>query len=132
MKKIHALQHLALILFSVVVTNCTCTSTNAQTEARKPLVVFVTGDHEYSGEATLALIAAYLEQHYGFRTKFLKAFPDHNAEENIPGLEALKQADVAVFFSQVAQAACRPGATDRSLFKEWQTTHGFPHHHACF
>jgi len=98
MKKIHALQHLAVILFSVVVINSGCSSTNAQTEARKPLVVFVTGDHEYSGEATLAVIAANLEQHYGFRTKFLKAFPDHNAEENIPGLEALKEADVAVFF----------------------------------
>ncbi len=28
----------------------------------------------------------------------LKASPDHNTEEKIPGLEALKDADVAVFF----------------------------------
>lgn len=65
---------------------------------KKPMIVFVTGDHEYSGEATLPILAANLEKNYGFRTKVLKAFPDHNAEENIPGLEALKEADVAVFF----------------------------------
>jgi type 1 glutamine amidotransferase len=72
--------------------------TKTSDQGKKPLIVFVTGDHEYSGEATLPLIAAELEKNYGFRTKVLKAFPDHNAEENIPGLDALKEADVAVFF----------------------------------
>jgi type 1 glutamine amidotransferase len=67
-------------------------------EDKKPLIVFVTGDHEYSGEATLPIVAAELEKNYGFRTKVLKASPDHNAEENIPGLEALKDADIAVFY----------------------------------
>lgn len=75
-----------------------CGSTAVRARANKPLIVFVTGDHEYSGEATLPLIAAELEKNYGFRTKLLKASPDHNAEENIPGLEGLKEADVAVFF----------------------------------
>lgn len=65
---------------------------------KRPLVVFVTGDHEYSGEQTLPLIAAELEKNYGFRTKVLKAYPDHNAEKNIPGLEALQEADLAVFY----------------------------------
>jgi type 1 glutamine amidotransferase len=65
---------------------------------KKPFIVFVTGDHEYSSEATLPLIAAELEKNYGFRTRVLKAFPDHNSEENIPGLEALKEADLAVLF----------------------------------
>jgi len=65
---------------------------------KKPLIVFVTGDHEYSGEATLPIVAAELEKNYGFRTIVLKAYPNHNAEENIPGLEALKDADMAVFF----------------------------------
>lgn len=67
-------------------------------KSKKPLIVFVTGDHEYSGEATLPIVAAELEKNYGFRTIVLKAYPDHNAEENIPGLEALKEADLAVFF----------------------------------
>ena len=67
-------------------------------KSKKPLIVFVTGDHEYSGEATLPIVAAELEKNYGFRTIVLKAYPNHNAEENIPGLEALKEADMAVFF----------------------------------
>jgi len=53
---------------------------------KKPLVVFVCGDHEYSGETTLPLLAAVLEKQYGFRTKVLKSFPDQNAEKDIPGL----------------------------------------------
>ena len=65
---------------------------------QKPLVVFVTGDHEYSGELTLPLIAAELEKNYGMRTKVLKAYPDYNGEKDIPGLEALREADLAVFF----------------------------------
>ena len=64
----------------------------------KPLVVFVTGDHEYSGEETLPLIAAELEKNYGLNTKVLKASPNQNAENNIPGLEILAKADLVVFF----------------------------------
>ncbi len=75
-----------------------CGQVKKTANEKKPLIVFVTGDHEYSGEATLPLIAAELEKNYGFNTKVLKASPDHNSEENIPGLEALKDADVAVFF----------------------------------
>jgi len=66
--------------------------------ARKPLVIFVTGDHEYSGELTLPSIAAELETNYGLRTKVLKAYPDYNGEKDIPGLAGLKDADLAVFF----------------------------------
>jgi type 1 glutamine amidotransferase len=69
----------------------------AQTK-KQPLIVFVTGDHEYSGEFTLPLIAAELEKNYGFRTKVLKAYPNQNAEKDIPGLEALQEADLAVFY----------------------------------
>lgn len=65
---------------------------------KKPLIVFVTGDHEYSGEQTLPLLAAELEKNYGFQTKVLKAYPNQNAEKDIPGLEALKDADLAVFY----------------------------------
>ena len=71
---------------------------SAQNKSKKPKIVFVTGDHEYSSEATMPLIAKELEQHYGMEVKVLKSYPDYNAEENIPGLEALKDADLAVFF----------------------------------
>ena len=71
----------------------------SQESARdKPLVVFVTGDHEYSSEATMPLLAAELEKNYDMRTVVLKSSPDHTSEENIPGLEALNDADLAVFF----------------------------------
>ena len=73
-------------------------SADAHADKRKPLVVFVCGDHEYSGEQTLPLIAQELERRYGMRTRVLTASPDQNAEENIPGLEILKDADLAVFF----------------------------------
>ena len=70
----------------------------AGTQPKPPHIVFVTGDHEYSSEVTMPLIAAELEKHYGMRTTVLKSYPDENAEENIPGLEALDKADAAVFF----------------------------------
>lgn len=66
--------------------------------AEKPHVVFVCGDHEYGGETTMPLFAAELEKHYGFRATVLTAQPDQNSEENIPGLDALSSADLAVFF----------------------------------
>lgn len=75
-----------------------CGQTGKASKNKKPLIVFVAGDHEYSGESTLPLIAAELEKNYGFRTQVIRSSPDQNAEENIPGLEALKDADVAVFF----------------------------------
>jgi len=80
---------IGLILFVVFVVDA---------QKKKPLVVFVCGDHEYSGEETLPLLAAVLEKNYGFRTKILKSFPDQNAEKNIPQLEVLAKANLAVFF----------------------------------
>lgn len=92
---------LGFVLLLSVLLQCmlfSCAQTGKTNNSKKPMIVFVTGDHEYSGEATLPLIAAELEKNYGFETKFLTAVPNQNAEENIPGLEALQNADVAVFF----------------------------------
>lgn len=98
MKNFIKIKHLLLLLLSLQSGMGCFAQVAKKSSAKKPLLVFVTGDHEYSGESTLPKMAAELEKNYGFRTKVLKAFPDHNAEENIPGLEALKEADVAVFF----------------------------------
>jgi type 1 glutamine amidotransferase len=46
----------------------------------------------------MPLLAKELEQHYNMRVKVLKSSPDQNAEENIPELKVLKEADLAVFF----------------------------------
>jgi type 1 glutamine amidotransferase len=61
-------------------------------------VVFVTGDHEYSSEETMPAMAAMIEKRYGLQTTVLKSHPDENAEENIPGLEALAEAGLAVLY----------------------------------
>jgi hypothetical protein len=43
--------------------------------APKPHIVFVLGDHEYSGEATMPLAAAELERDYGMRCAVLTSAP---------------------------------------------------------
>ena len=98
MKHLKQKNNLFLLSILLLCTLASCAQKKIAATGEKPFIVFVTGDHEYSGEQTLPLLAAELEKNYGFRTRVLKAFPDHNAEENIPGLEALKEADIAVFF----------------------------------
>lgn len=91
-------KYLFLLLAFLQLGFSSCAQIKSKSGNKKPLVVFVTGDHEYSGEITMPILAAELEKNYGFRTKVIQASPDHNSEENIPGLEALKEADVAIFF----------------------------------
>lgn len=87
------------LLLSLLCLLVFATSSAPQTKWRKPPhIVFVSGDHEYGSEETFPPLAKALEQRYGVRTTVLKSYPDENAEENIPGLEALKDADLAVFF----------------------------------
>jgi len=88
---------LTLILLGAAVLGG-CASAGGRTGAAAPLVVFVAGDHEYSGEQTLPILAREMERRYGIRTQVLTSSPDQNGERDIPGLEALEQADVAVFF----------------------------------
>lgn len=75
-----------------------CASMYSTFAQKKPLVVFVCGDHEYGGEQTLPYLAAELSKNYGIETKVLSAYPNQNAEKNIPGLEILEKADLVVFF----------------------------------
>lgn len=97
----------------------------AAAQSRPPLVVFVTGDHEYSGEQTLPLIAAELEKTYGMRTKVLKSAPDHNGEKDIPGLEILDQADLAVFFLRWRQLPAEQLAPIERYLKAGKPVMGF-------
>ncbi|MFT5131116.1 MAG: hypothetical protein ACI8W8_004751, partial [Rhodothermales bacterium] len=66
--------------------------------AEKPHAVFVVGTPHYNPSATMPELAKQLEG-FGFRTTVVA--PGYNPEKNpagIPGLEALKSADVAIFF----------------------------------
>lgn len=70
----------------------------------RPHVVFVTGDCEYRSEITMPMIAKILEDNHGMRCSVVYAINDKTGAKepkfrnNLVGLEALKTADLAVFF----------------------------------
>ena len=66
--------------------------------AAQPHVVFVTGDDEYRSEYSMPAIARILEARHGVRTSVAYARPTPQTNNNIEGLDALKTADLAVFF----------------------------------
>jgi len=69
-------------------------------------VVLVSGDEEYRSEEALAQLAKILAQHHGFRCTVLFAIDPEtgvinpNIQDNIPGLEALKSADLMILFTR--------------------------------
>ena len=68
--------------------------------ADKPHAVIVVGTHHYNPEKTMPPFAAEL-QRLGFKTTLIN--PDWDPEKDkrgLPGLEALAEADVAVFFTR--------------------------------
>ncbi len=91
----------------------------------KKHVVFVCGDHEYSGEHSLPIVAAELERQYGFRTTVLKSVPDQNGEKDIPGLEALRTADLAVFYLRWRQLPAEQLAHIEAYVKSGKPLFGF-------
>jgi type 1 glutamine amidotransferase len=72
--------------------------------ADRPHVVFVTGDCEYRSEVSMPMIAGILKARHNIDCTVLRAVnpesgqPEPKFRSNIPGLEALKTADLAVFF----------------------------------
>lgn len=62
--------------------------------ADKPHVVLISGEYEYSSMITLPALGEYLEANHGFKTTYL----ERKGGENIPGLEALETADLAIIF----------------------------------
>jgi hypothetical protein len=67
-------------------------------------VVLVSGDEEYRSEETLPQLGRILSKHHGFKCTVLFAIKketgeiDPNVGDNIPGLEALKTADLCILF----------------------------------
>src|ERR1700742_4161418 len=64
-------------------------------------VVLVSGDEEYRSEEALPQLAKILAKHHGFKCTVLFALAedgtiDPNRQDNIPGLEALRQADLMI------------------------------------
>ncbi len=69
-------------------------------------IVLVSGDEEYRSEETLPQLGKILAQHHGFRCTVLFAIDpkdgtiNPNVTNNIPGLEALKSADLMIIFTR--------------------------------
>jgi hypothetical protein len=67
-------------------------------------IVLVSGDEEYRSEEALPQIGKILARHHGFKCTVLFAINkkdgtiDPNTNDNIPGLQALQSADLAMFF----------------------------------
>ncbi len=66
-------------------------------------IVFLAGDHEYRSEETLPELARILAKHHGFKCTVLFNIDPETGEivagnSNMPGLEALDTADLAVVF----------------------------------
>ncbi len=69
-------------------------------------IVLISGDEEYRSEETLPQLAKLLSKHHGFKCTILFAIdprtgtinPDRN--DNIPGLEMLKTADLMIIFTR--------------------------------
>ena len=69
-------------------------------KAEKPHAVIVVGTHHYSPNKTMPPFAAELER-LGFETTTINpAWNPEKDKRGLPGLEALEDADVAVFFTR--------------------------------
>ncbi|HQO36579.1 MAG TPA: hypothetical protein PLG59_18090, partial [bacterium] len=88
------------ILCAIILGLMVCCTTSQ----KAPHVVFVTGDDEYRSEITLPMIADILEKRHGFKCSVAYATDPATRErnpkfqQNIEGLDALGDADLAVFF----------------------------------
>ncbi|MEM9644537.1 MAG: hypothetical protein AAF989_06055 [Planctomycetota bacterium] len=67
-------------------------------------IVFIANDHEYRSEQTCPALAKILAKHHGFRCTVLFGLDDSGfikaGAKNLPGLEALKDADMLFFFTR--------------------------------
>src|SRR5690606_33036527 len=67
-------------------------------------IVLISGDEEYRSEEALPQLGRILARHHGFKCTVLFAINpesgeiDPNYTKNIPGLEALKSADLMIMF----------------------------------
>ena len=71
----------------------------AHAEEKKPHVALVVGTLHYSPELSMPLFAKELER-FGFRTTVVmgKGNPEKKTQGVLPGIEALADADLAIFF----------------------------------
>src|SRR6266540_2496534 len=69
-------------------------SAGAAESARTPSIVLISGEYEYDSARTLPAFKEYLATNYGFNCIYL----ERTKGEEIPGLDALEKADLAIIF----------------------------------
>ena len=108
----HLLALISTLLFLLLTTLSAIAQDNDQWLTYKGLygpgkgkhIVFITGDEEYRSEESMPAMARILSQRYGFKCTVLFSINpktgeiDPKIDNNIPGLEALKTADLAVVY----------------------------------
>ncbi len=101
-----------VVTWGLFLVGCACASARAADDwivfegsegpGKGKQVVLVGGDEEYRSEEALPQLAKFLAEHHGFRCTVLFAIDpesgtiDPNRRDNIPGLEALRSADLLV------------------------------------
>ena len=95
---------LAFMLFSGVIASANPVIYKAGNPSKGKKLVFVASDHEYRAEETLPALARILAVHHGFDCTVLFGLNGNGEIEagasNIPGLEALKDADGMIIFTR--------------------------------
>ena len=89
----------------MLITTILCFGMNSALAAKKPHVVFVTGDEEYRSEESMPMLARILKRDFGFEISIAyslddKGFVDPNNTADVTGIEALKTADLLVLFTR--------------------------------
>jgi uncharacterized protein len=90
-----------LFLLTQVCTLYSCKVTSVS--KKNPHIVFVIGDDEYRSEESMPMIGAILKREIGAKVSFCFATDENgdinpSAKSNITNLDALKTADLAIFF----------------------------------
>lgn len=85
-------------LFLRLVLSCLlCVSARAAAPAKPLTIVLISGEFEYKSAETLPLLKTQLENKLGAKCIYLQRKPGTNVHD-IPGLEVLEQADLAILF----------------------------------
>ena len=99
------MKHIAFLLLAFVtaVPAAPLVFEGADGPGKGKQIVFMAGDHEYRSEETLPALARILAKHHGFKCTVLFNIDPATGEivagnNNMPGIEALDSADLAVVF----------------------------------
>jgi hypothetical protein len=106
-KMIRLFSALTLCCLIMTLTNCTTASSKAPTDkvGTDKHIVLISGDDEYRSEESMPMLAKILRVHHGFKCTVLfaanpKGHLDVTYQKSIPGLEALKTADLMMIFTR--------------------------------